>query len=135
MRVENARSRLKRKYSSFADVSSDEPSVEIIARLVPALLRGLHALEFAARHVAPATLAELTQAIAGRDDDLGAALEAARAASWPERLDPVRLCLERAGDATLTGITAFIATTGEPQPMIAAYRALRQYAVACEALY
>jgi len=135
MRVENARSRLKRKYSSLSGVSSDEPSVEIIARLVPALLRGLHALEFAARHVAPATLAELTRAVAGRTGDLAAALEASRAAPWPKRLEPVRLCLERAGDAALAGITAFVAAPEEAQPMIAAYRALRQYARGCEMLY
>lgn len=114
---------------------ADDPSVELVARLVPAVLRGLHALEFASRHVSPATLEELVKAVAGRNDDLSAALAASRAASWPERLGPVRLCLERAGDATLAGIGAFVGATGEPQPIVAAYRALRNYARAAEALY
>ena len=109
--------------------------MEIIARLVPAVLRGLQALEFASRHVSPATLEELIKAISGRTDDLGAALEASRAADWPERLEPVRLCLERAGDATLAGITSFVGATDAPQPIVAAYRALRNYARAAEALY
>ncbi|MBS0538124.1 MAG: phospholipase, partial [Proteobacteria bacterium] len=113
----------------------DEPSVEVIARLVPPLVRGLHALEFAARHVAPATLGELIGAIAGRDADLGTALEASRTAAWPERLAPVRHCLDRASEAALAGLTGFAAAPGEPQPMIGAYRALRHYARACEALY
>ncbi|MEI6201104.1 MAG: phospholipase, partial [Enhydrobacter sp.] len=114
---------------------SDEPSVEIIARLVPAILRGLHALEFASRHVSPTTLQELIKAVAGRNDDLGTALAASRDAPWPERLGPVRQCLERAGDATLAGLTDFIAAVDGPQPIVAAYRALRNYARACEALY
>ena len=37
-------------------MSSDEGSVEIIARLTPAILRALHALEFTSRHISPATL-------------------------------------------------------------------------------
>jgi phospholipase/carboxylesterase len=116
-------------------VTGDEPSVEIIARLVPAILRGLHALEFASRHLSPTSLHELIKAVAGRNDDLGAALAAAREAAWPGRLEPVRQCLERAGNATLAGLTDFIAADREPQPIVAAYRALRNYARACEALY
>ena len=116
-------------------MTDDEPSVEIIARLVPAVLRGLHALEFASRHLSPTGLQELTKAVAGRNDDLGAALAAAREAAWPGRLEPVRQCLERAGNATLAGLTDFIAADKEPQPIVAAYRALRNYARACEALY
>ncbi len=114
---------------------TDEPSVEIIARLVPALLRGLHALEFASRHVSPTTLQELTKAVAGRNDDLETALAASRAAAWPERLEPVRLCLERAGDAALAGLKGFAAAPAEPQPIVAAYRSLRHYARAAEAIY
>ena len=114
---------------------TDEPSVEIIARLTPAILRGLQALEFASRHVAPTTIAELIKAVAGRNDDLGAALAASRDAPWPARLEPVRQCLERAGNATLAGLTDFSAALDEPQPIVAAYRALRNYARACEALY
>ena len=114
---------------------ADEPSVEIIARLTPAILRGLHALEFASRHVSPTTLQELIKAVAGRNDDLGAALSDSRDAPWPERLEPVRLCLERAGNATLAGLTDFTAAVDEPQPIVAAYRALRNYSRAAEALY
>jgi phospholipase/carboxylesterase len=112
-----------------------EPSVEIVARLVPAILRGLHALEFASRHLSPETLSELIKAVAGRSDETGAALAESREAAWPERLQPVRQCLERAGDATLAGLTGFVAATDEPQPIVAAYRALRNYARATEALY
>ena len=114
---------------------SDEASVEIIARLAPAILRGLQALEFASRHISPTTLEELIEAVAGRNEDLGGALAASRDAAWPGRLEPVQHCLERAGNAALAGLTSFIAAAEEPQPIVAAYRALRNYARACEALY
>ena len=51
-------------------MSSDEASVEIIARLTPAILRALHALEFTSRHISPANLRELIAAVGKRDDDL-----------------------------------------------------------------
>ena len=116
-------------------MSGDEPSVEIIARLTPAVLRALHALEFTARHISPGSLGELIKAVGQREDDLGPALAASRAADWPERLVPVRTCLERAGEASAEGIAAFLRAGEDPQPMLAAYRALRGYARAAEALY
>src|SRR6202011_6319188 len=48
---------------------------------------------------------------------------------------PVRLCLERAADATLAGLAGFRGAGDQPQPIVAAYRALRNYARAAEALY
>src|SRR5262245_55606147 len=105
--------------------TQNEPAVDAIARLVPAVLRALHALEFAGRHLAPATLPQLIDAIAGRDDDLPGALAASRAAAWPERLGEVRNCLERAAEAVGDGVAALLAAGDAPQPMFAAYRALR----------
>lgn len=115
--------------------TSDEQTTDIIAALVPATLRGLHALEFAGRHLAPATLTELIGAIGQRSGDLAPALAASRAFAWPERLGPVRGCLERSAEAVKEGIAAFVVALDAPQPMIAAYRALRGYARAAEALY
>jgi phospholipase/carboxylesterase len=115
--------------------AESEPAVEAIARLVPAILRALHAMEFAGRHLAPATLPQLIGALAGRDDDLGPALAASRALAWPERLEPVRDCLERAAEAAGEGIASLRKAAEAPQPMFAAYQALRAYARAAEALY
>lgn len=114
---------------------SDGETTDIIAALVPATLRGLHALEFAGRHLSPATLKELIEAIGQRNDDLVPALTASRNFDWLERLGPVRDCLERSAAAVTEGITAFLSAPGAPQPMIAAYRALRGYARGAEALY
>jgi len=115
--------------------AANEPAVDAIARLVPATLRALHALEFAGRHLSPASLLKLIEAVAARDDDLGPALAASRALDWPERLTPARDCLERAAEAAGEGIAGLLTAGDAPQPIIAAYRAMRGYARACEALY
>jgi phospholipase/carboxylesterase len=119
----------------LAVTTSNEETTEIIAVLVPAILRGLHALEFAGRHLAPTTLEELIGAISQRNEDLAPALGASSRFAWPDRLGPVRDCLERSGNAVEEGIDAFLASLDAPQPMMAAYRALRGYARAAEALY
>ena len=112
-----------------------EPAIDAIAALVPATLRALYALEFVARHVSPATLPRLIEAIAGRDVELGKALAHSRETAWPERLAPVRRCLEGAAEAAGDGISSLQAAGEAPQPIVAAYRGLRAYARAAEALY
>lgn len=118
----------------MADAATD-PAIEAIAKLVPATLRALHALEFASRHVSPDTLPRLIEAVADRSADVEAALVASRAIDWPERLAPVRHCLERAAAAAAEGITRLLIAPEAPQPIVAAYRALRTYAQAAEAIY
>jgi phospholipase/carboxylesterase len=118
----------------MADAAT-EPAIDAIASLVPATLRALYALEFAARHLSPDTLSRLIEAVAGRHEDVDAALAASRAIDWPERLAPVRDCLERAAGAAAEGITGLHASPEAPQPIVAAYRALRTYARAAEAIY
>lgn len=118
----------------MADAST-EPAAEAVSRLVPATLKALHALEFAGRHLSPASLPQLVEAMAGRDTDLGEALAASRAIEWPERLKPVRDCLEPAADAAAEGIADLRTAMDEPQPIVAAYRAFRNYAKSSAALY
>jgi phospholipase/carboxylesterase len=115
--------------------ADSERVVELIARLVPALLRALSALEFAGRHLAPDTLEQLVAAIASRSEDLNAALNASRDLAWPERLLPARDCLEASASAAQEAVATFAAAPEQAQPIVAAYRALRFYARAAEALY
>ncbi|MDP1840767.1 MAG: phospholipase [Reyranella sp.] len=115
--------------------TANEPAIDAITNLVPATLRALYALEFAARHLSPDTLSRLIEAVAGRYEEVDAALAASRATDWPERLAPVRDCLERAAGVAAQGITELLAAPEAPQPIVAAYRALRTYARAAEALY
>jgi phospholipase/carboxylesterase len=54
---------------------------------------------------------------------------------WPERLKPVRACLEPAAEAAVAGITGLRAAGEAPQPIVAAYRALRNSAQAAQSIY
>src|SRR6185436_2991849 len=116
-------------------LTMDEPAVDTIARLVPAILKALYALEFTGRHIAPQTLLRLIEAIKDRDSDLEPALAQSRATAWPERLAPARACLEGAAEATNESLAALLAAPDADQPIVAAYRAMRGYAKACEQLY
>ncbi len=115
--------------------AAPEPAVDAIGRLVPATLRALHALEFAGRHLAPDTLPQLVEAMGDRGAALQEALEQSRATGWPERLQPVRACLEPAAVAAAEALAALDAAVEAPQPIVAAYRAMRGYARAAEAIY
>jgi phospholipase/carboxylesterase len=115
--------------------TGNEPAVNAVAQLVPATLKALHALEFAGRHLSPTSLPQLIEAMAGRDDDLNAALSLSRALDWPGRLAPVRECLEPAAEAAAQGIAGLRGAADASQPIVAAYRALRNYAKAAEAIY
>jgi phospholipase/carboxylesterase len=115
--------------------AANEPAIDAVAQLVPATLKALHALEFAGRHLSPTSLPQLIEAMAGRDDDVNAALSLSRALDWPGRLTPVRERLEPAAEAAAQGIAGLRAAADAPQPIVAAYRALRNYAKAAEAIY
>jgi len=114
---------------------ADEAAIETLSTLVPATLRALHAIEFASRHLSPHTLPQIVEALAGRNDDLAPALAASRARDWPGRLAPVRDHLERAAVFAGEAIEGLRAAPEAPQPIVAAYRSLRGYPRACEALY
>lgn len=112
-----------------------EPAVDIISQLVPATLKAMHALEFAGRHLSPTALPQIIEAMVGRDSDLTAALEVSRAMDWPERLKSVRACLEPAAEFTAAGIAGLREASEAPQPIVAAYRALRNHALAAQSIY
>ncbi len=114
---------------------AEEAAIDALSALVPATLRALHAIEFATRHLSPNTLPQILEALAGRNDDLGPALAASRALDWPRRLAPVRDHLERAAVFAGEAIQGLLAAPEAPQPIVAAYRALRGYPRACESLY
>src|SRR5512135_2167886 len=62
----------------WAMSAESDPVVDLISRLVPAILRALYALEFAGRHLAPQTLHQLSDAVRDRQRDLDAALAESR---------------------------------------------------------
>ena len=84
--------------------TGNEPAVDAVAQLVPATLKALHALEFAGRHLSPTSLPQLIEAMAGRDDDLNAALSQSRARSTGRNAwRRCASCLEPAAEAAAAG--------------------------------
>jgi hypothetical protein len=73
--------------------AGNEPALDLVSQLVPATLKGLHALEFAGRHVSPTTLPQLIDAMKGRD-----------AADRRRLSRPAQLRARRAGDLSPVGI-------------------------------
>jgi hypothetical protein len=65
-------------------------------------------------------LAQIVEALAGRNDDLAPALAASRALDWPGRLAPVRDHLERAAVFAGETIQGLLAAPEAPQPIVAA---------------
>lgn len=112
-------------------MSGEGPAAALIARLAPAITGALAMLEYAARHVAPDTLAELGALLQGRGATLDDALAESHALDWPERWHPVRDCLEDAANKA----TAALAEFSGAQDLRAAWRALRLATHATEALY
>lgn len=112
-----------------------EPVIEAIAAITPALLQGLNALEFAARHLNPAQLPQLVDAVTDRAPPLESAITQGKAIEWPEHLAPVRDRLVSAGEAVLESLTGLVEAIDAPQPIAVAYRSLRGYARAAEAIY
>ncbi|MBR0651732.1 phospholipase [Roseomonas terrae] len=105
----------------------------MIDRLLVGTLAAIDALDDAARQVAPDTLAALA---AGMDAGaLAAALDAAAAFDWPDRLGPIRDCLVAAASEARAATEGLAAAPTEARPMLAAGRSLRRRARAEAALY
>ncbi len=105
----------------------------MIGRLLGATLPAIDALDDAARHIAPDTMATLAGSVdAG---GVAAALDAAEAFAWPDSLAPMRDCLVSAATEIRAAIEGFAAAPDQDHPMLAAGRALRRRARAEAALY
>src|SRR5262249_50887174 len=114
---------------SLQAMTGGEPAAVLIARLAPAITGVLATLEYAARHVAPDTIAELGALLKGRGAALDATLAESHALDWPERWAPVRDCLE---DAATKAATSLAELTDAEGNLRTAWRALRLAAHATE---
>lgn len=108
---------------------------QAMAGLLAALLPALDALGQAARHVAPGTLEPLAAAAVPQVAALDAARAAFAAHPWPDRLLPVRDCLDASAGLARNALAALGEAAGAPHPMRAAYAALRALPRAEDALY
>lgn len=112
-----------------------DPAGAALAGLVPATLAAIARLEEAARRLDPETIFDLIAGFEGAAGEVSAALDASRAAAWPDGLAPVRACAETAAEAAAQGLEALAAADEAPDPLRAAYRGVRAAARASEAIY
>lgn len=114
---------------------NDDPALDAIATLVPALLQAMDALENIARRMQPGRLAALLAAAGPRDTTLRDAIELCRATPWPEPLAALREHLVSAGDAALLAFDGLRTAAASAEGARDAYRALRHANRAEAALY
>jgi phospholipase/carboxylesterase len=106
-----------------------------LAGLIRASLDGIARLEAAARGIDPETIFDLIAGFEGADAEVAAALAVSRATDWPERLGPVRACVEASAEAAAAGLAALARAGEAPDPLRAAGRAFRAAPRASEAIY
>lgn len=113
----------------------NDPILDAVVALVPPLLNTLDALQFIGRHLHPPHLQELIAAVGARDDPLREGLDLFQRAEWPEHLVFIRDRLELSATSALNAFDGLRAATQSPNAVFEAYRSLRQYTRAVEALY
>lgn len=109
--------------------------VDAVMAVVPPLLDAMEALGFIGRHLHPPHMAELIDSVGGADESVRIGLRAFNAIEWPEDLGRFHAHIETAADAVCKAFDGLRAAKGDPSGIIAAYRALRFYSRAAEALY
>jgi phospholipase/carboxylesterase len=113
----------------------DDLILDAIVAVVPPLLHALETLGLVARHLQPSQLDALADSVGERDTALRQAVEQFRAVAWPDRLAPFRERIEVTSQAVLRAFDGLRDAAASPDGLLLAYRALRQYSRAAEALY
>jgi phospholipase/carboxylesterase len=111
----------------------DEPELEDLMVLLPALLQSLEVLGYVARHFNPPDFDGLMAAVGRPDDALRAARP--RLSAWPDRLGDARVALETASDRALAAFDGLRQAEGQADLLRPVFRALGQISRAQEALY
>lgn len=115
----------------------EDPILDAISSLVPALLGALTTLSFVARHLHPPHLAEVVSGATENAADviLAKQLDLFSAVEWPEHLMDFSSRLESASKAASSAFLGLEEAKNHPNGVMKAYRALGEYNKALEALY
>lgn len=106
--------------------------IDHVERLAGSLLRSLDAIGFVTRHLSPIGYSYQLERIGAPDEEL----RAARALpAWSDPYSALRPLLDAASDAALATFDGLREALGPPEDLTAAYRALRNFPRALEALY
>lgn len=106
--------------------------VDQVERLVGSLLRTLEAIGLIARHLSPIGYSYQLERAGAPDEELRAARMSPQ---WSDPYSALRPLLDAASDAAIAAFDGLRAAAEPPEDMTAAYRALRHFPRALEALY
>lgn len=112
-----------------------EVLLDAIMALVPPLLDAMEGLGFVGRHLHPSHLHELIDSVGDADAGVRAGLAAFNAVAWPDDLVRFHMHIETAAEAIVKAFEGLRAAKDDPNGIMGAYRALRYYSRAAEALY
>jgi phospholipase/carboxylesterase len=113
----------------------EDALMNAVMALVPPLLEAMDALGFIGRHLHPPHLARLVESVGTPDENVRLGLQVFAGTDWPDRLREFRAQIETAAEAACKAFDGLRAAAGDPNGVIAAYRAMRYYSRAVEALY
>jgi len=108
---------------------------ESVAYLTPKLLQALEALAYTARNLHPPALPVLVPVLSGLVSELKQGRENLSRVDWPEDLAFFQRQLMVSTDQTLAAITGMENAVKDSNGVMLAYKALRKYTLAIEALY
>lgn len=116
-------------------MSNDDDFLDATANLVPPLLDALEILQYLARHMDPAQIADHLAGIGMPEVPLQAALLPFRTVTWTDHPTGLHDHLTDATEATLSAFEGLRAAVTTPDGLRQAYRAIRLLPRALEALY
>ncbi len=109
--------------------------LETISGLLPPLLNSLEALGFIARHLHPPQFEQVLAKVGQIDEDLREKMPGFEAVAWPDTLVPFRDRVGKSAEAACQAFDGLREAVDNPNGTMLAYRALRRYTRAVEALY
>lgn len=103
--------------------------------LIPPLLNGLEALNYAGRHMHPPNLVSLVESVKPYREPLKQGIAVFDEIEWPEHLARFRDHVRESANLTMQSFNEFLSSINQSQPPMAAYRAMGFTTKAIETLY
>ena len=115
--------------------ADNDQLLDSISATLPPILTALQALAYVSRHLHPPNLDALVDAVEEAGRPVRESLERFRSVAFPEHLQNFKQCIETVGEHVCGAFDGLAAAVGEADGAMRAYRAMRHYGRAVEALY
>ncbi len=119
----------------MSHMADNEPLVDALATLVPALMHALEAFVEVGRHLHPGTAGSMVDAVQALADPIRAGRAQFEAEAWPPHLHEFRDVILATSDDVLAAVEAFVTGARHPNGMLEMFKSLRRSTRATERLY